>query len=67
MARGTVKWFGNERGYGFIEPDDGSQDLFVHFSQISKPGYKFLREGETVEFEAAEGAKGPEARSVFPV
>ena len=64
MATGTVKWFNNEKGYGFISPDDGSKDLFVHFSNIAGQGYKSLNEGDRVEFEARECQKGPEAAEV---
>ena len=64
MATGTVKWFNNEKGYGFISPDDGSKDLFVHFSNIQSDGYKTLTEGATVTFEARQGQKGPEAINV---
>ena len=64
MATGTVKWFSNDKGYGFITPADGSKDVFVHFSAISGQGYKSLAEGAKVEFEAREGAKGPEATNV---
>ena len=64
MATGTVKWFNNEKGYGFIQPEDGSKDVFVHFSNIAGSGYKSLEEGAKVEFELAEGQKGPEARNV---
>ena len=67
MATGTVKWFNNEKGYGFISPDDGSKDLFVHFSNIAGQGYKSLNEGDRVEFEAREGQKGPEATSVTAI
>ena len=67
MATGTVKWFNNEKGYGFISPDDGSKDLFVHFSNIAGQGYKSLNEGDRVEFEAREGQKGPEATNVTVV
>lgn len=62
---GTVKWFNAEKGYGFITSEDGS-DVFVHFSQINKEGYKTLEEGEEVTFEVAQGAKGPQAENVTP-
>ena len=67
MTTGTVKWFNDAKGYGFIKPEDGGKDLFVHFSQISGNGFKTLVEGAKVEFEAREGAKGPEATNVVPV
>jgi len=67
MATGTVKWFNDAKGYGFIKPEDGGKDLFVHFSQISGTGFKTLTEGTKVEFEAREGQKGPEAANVVPV
>ena len=67
MASGSVKWFSDQKGYGFIVPDDGSKDLFVHHSNIAGEGFKTLQEGQKVEFEAAEGQKGPEARNVTPV
>jgi len=67
MATGTVKWFNEAKGYGFITPDAGGKDVFVHFSAIAGSGYKKLAEGAKVEFEKAEGAKGPEARNVEPV
>jgi cold shock protein len=66
MATGTVKWFSDAKGYGFITPEDGEKDLFVHHSAISGEGYKSLTEGAKVEYEAAEGAKGPEAKNVVP-
>jgi cold shock protein len=64
MATGTVKWFNDSKGYGFIAPDEGSKDLFVHFSNIAGDGFKSLSEGARVEFEPAEGQRGPEARNV---
>jgi cold shock protein len=67
MATGTVKWFNDSKGYGFIAPADGGKDLFVHHSNVAGDGYKSLAEGATVEFEAAEGDKGPEARNVVQV
>jgi CspA family cold shock protein len=64
LATGTVKWFSDEKGYGFITPEDGSKDLFVHFSGISGEGFKSLSEGARVEYEATEGQKGPQATNV---
>jgi CspA family cold shock protein len=66
MAQGTVKWFSDEKGYGFITPDDGTKDLFIHHSNILGDGFKSLNEGQSVNYEAAEGRKGPEATSVQP-
>ena len=66
MATGTVKWFSSEKGYGFITPDDGSADVFVHFSAIVGEGYKNLDEGQKVEFESTQGQKGPQAANVKP-
>ena len=67
MARGTVKWFNGDKGYGFITPEDGSKDLFVHFSEIQGSGFKSLDEGQHVEFEVGQGQKGPQAQQVRPV
>ncbi len=67
MATGTVKWFNSEKGYGFITPDDGGKDLFVHFSGIEGDGYKSLNESQKVEYEAAMGQKGPQAQKVRPL
>ena len=64
MATGTVKWFNDAKGYGFIAPDEGTKDLFVHFSNIAGEGFKSLSEGSRVEYEAREGTKGPEAANV---
>jgi cold shock protein len=64
MATGTVKWFNEAKGFGFITPEDGSKDLFVHFSNIQSEGYKTLADGASVTFEAREGQKGPEATNV---
>jgi len=64
MATGTVKWFNSEKGYGFITPEDGSKDLFVHFSALQSEGYKSLNEGQKVEYEASQGQKGPQAGNV---
>jgi superfamily II DNA/RNA helicase len=64
MATGTVKWFNDAKGFGFIEPEDGSKDLFVHHTSILGEGYKSLPEGAKVEFDAQQGQKGPEAKNV---
>ncbi|WP_446664956.1 cold-shock protein [Flexivirga sp. B27] len=67
MATGTVKWFNAEKGFGFIAPEDGSPDVFVHFSAISGSGYKSLDENQRVEFDPAQGQKGPQAENVRPL
>ena len=64
MATGTVKWFNDSKGYGFIQPEEGGKDLFVHHSQIAGEGFKTLTDGVKVEFETREGQKGPEATNV---
>jgi CspA family cold shock protein len=64
MATGTVKWFNETKGYGFIAPDEGSKDLFVHHSGIAGDGFKTLAEGARVSFEQRQGTKGPEATDV---
>ena len=64
MATGTVKWFNDEKGYGFITPEGGGKDLFVHHTQIAGSGFKTLADGAKVEFEPREGQKGPEATNV---
>ncbi len=64
MAQGTVKWFNGEKGYGFITPDDGGSDLFVHYSEIAGSGYRSLNDNDRVEFEVTQGQKGPQATQV---
>ncbi len=67
MARGKVKWFSDTKGYGFITPDDGSKDVFVHHSAIQMQGFRTLLEGDAVEFEIEQGQKGPAAANVRKV
>jgi CspA family cold shock protein len=67
MATGTVKWFSDEKGFGFITPDEGSKDLFVHHSSIQSDGYRSLAEGAKVEYESEQGDKGPKAVNVRPI
>ena len=64
MAPGVVKWFSAEKGFGFVTPDDGSADVFVHFSAIQGDGYKSLDEGQKVEFDVTAGQKGPQAANL---
>lgn len=64
MATGTVKWFNAEKGFGFIAPDDGSADVFAHFSAINSSGYRSLDEGAKVKFETTQGQKGPQASNI---
>ncbi len=66
MSTGTVKWFNSSKGYGFITPDDGGKDLFVHHSDVKASGYATLNESQKVEYEVGEGQKGPCAKNVVP-
>ncbi|MGN6426276.1 cold-shock protein [Leifsonia sp. NPDC080035] len=67
MATGTVKWFNAEKGFGFISPDDGSADVFAHFSEIQSQGYRSLEENQKVEFEVTQGPKGLQASNIRPL
>jgi CspA family cold shock protein len=67
MTLGTVKWFNAEKGFGFIAPDDGSPDVFAHYSAIATSGYKSLDENQKVEFDLAQGPKGPQAENIRPL
>ncbi|WP_020499410.1 MULTISPECIES: cold-shock protein [Sciscionella] len=64
MAQGTVKWFNAEKGYGFISPEGGGSDVFVHYSEIQGSGFRTLEENQRVEFEVGQGQKGPQAQNV---
>ncbi len=66
VASGKVKWFNEKKGFGFIVPDDGSEDVFVHHSKIVAEGFRTLKEGQAVEYDLAQGQKGPEATNVKP-
>jgi CspA family cold shock protein len=67
VAQGTVKWFNADKGYGFIAPDDGTPDVFVHHSAIEVDGYRSLQENQRVEYNVTRGAKGPQAEQVRPI
>ena len=67
MAQGIVKWFNSEKGFGFIAPDDGSGDVFVHYSEIQGHGFRSLDENQRVEYTVGQGQKGPQATAVTPV
>ncbi len=67
MATGTVKWFNAEKGYGFIAPDDGSEDVFAHYSAITSSGFRTLEENQKVEYDTAQGPKGPQAENIRPL
>ncbi|CAB4564506.1 MAG: cold-shock protein [Pontimonas sp.] len=67
MATGIVKWFNGDKGYGFITPDDGSADVFAHFSAIQSSGYRSLEENQRVEFDITSGQKGPQAENIRPL
>ena len=67
MAQGTVKWFNSDKGFGFITPDDGGKDLFVHHSEIQGSGFRSLEENQRVQFEVEQGQKGPQAVKVTAV
>ncbi|MBA3998468.1 MAG: cold-shock protein [Candidatus Accumulibacter sp.] len=66
MAAGTVKWFNDSKGFGFISPEGGGEDLFAHFSAIQGQGFKTLKEGQRVTFDVTTGQKGPQASNIFP-
>jgi cold shock protein len=67
MAQGTVKWFNSEKGFGFIAPNDGGPDVFVHYSSIDSSGFRTLDENQAVDYEVTQGPKGPQASGVRPL
>ena len=67
MPQGSVKWFNSEKGFGFIAPDDGSPDVFVHYSEIQGGGYRSLEENQRVQFDVGQGAKGPQSTGVTAI
>ncbi|MFI5678923.1 cold-shock protein [Streptomyces cellulosae] len=66
MAKGTVKWFNSEKGFGFIEQEGGGPDVFAHYSNIAAPGFRELQEGQQVEFDVTQGQMGPQAKNIRP-
>ena len=66
MATGTVKWFNDAKGFGFITPDEGGEDLFAHFSSVQAQGFKTLKEGQKVSFDVVQGPKGKQASNIHP-
>ncbi|GAA4620024.1 cold-shock protein [Actinoallomurus vinaceus] len=66
MAKGTVKWFNADKGFGFIQPDDGGTDVFAHYSNITAQGFRELKEGQKVEFDVTQGERGPQAENIIP-
>ena len=67
MSTGTVKWFNDAKGFGFITPDEGGEDVFAHFSAISTSGFRSLKEGQQVQFDIVQGPKGKQASNITPI